>query len=215
MWELFCLEIRLKRATRVQDGPVFTVFRKGILMRSWTGIALLIFIGLGMAACQLAVPLEPAQEDRIKPTSSTGAYPGEKQVGTPAPTDAVEPTVAETPEPSPSGISSTTPGELAPVGTVVTPDGPAQKMIDLAKAQLVRKLSIPLDNISLFEAAITSWPDSSLGCPRSGFAYSQVITPGYRILLEAKGQTYSFHTDTLEQVILCDARGPDEIFPTP
>jgi hypothetical protein len=51
------------------------------------------------------------------------------------------------------------------------------------------------------------WPDASLGCPQPGMMYAQVITPGYRVVLEAEGQTYEYHTDEGRFVVLCD-NGP-------
>jgi len=51
-----------------------------------------------------------------------------------------------------------------------------------------------------------SWSDTSLGCPRPGMFYAQVITPGYLITLEVKGEKYEYHTD-LERIILCREEG--------
>jgi hypothetical protein len=33
--------------------------------------------------------------------------------------------------------------------------------------------------------------------------YLQVITPGYRVILEAQGKQYTYHTDTRRQVVPC------------
>jgi len=46
-------------------------------------------------------------------------------------------------------------------------------------------------------------------------SYAQVETPGYMILLEAGGQSYNYHTDAIETVVLCDAKAPGEIFLPP
>jgi len=48
------------------------------------------------------------------------------------------------------------------------------------------------------------WSDASLGCPKPGFAYAQVITPGYRIVLTAGQQQYEYHTDKSRAVVLCE-----------
>lgn len=96
-----------------------------------------------------------------------------------------------------------------------TPDPSAEKMVTLAKEHLSRKLGIAVEKISLFDVEPVQWPDGSLGCPRSGMIYTQAVTPGFRISLEATGQVFSYHTDSANQVILCEARPPDEIYPTP
>jgi hypothetical protein len=45
----------------------------------------------------------------------------------------------------------------------------------------------------------TDRADPSLGCPKPGLMYPQMITPGYRIVLDAQGTTYEFHTDASGQ----------------
>ena len=39
------------------------------------------------------------------------------------------------------------------------------------------------------------WSDASLGCPQEGFAYAQVITPGYKLLYSLGGADYAVHTN--------------------
>ena len=97
----------------------------------------------------------------------------------------------------------------------VNPDPNAQRMIQLAKESLARKFKINEDQIFLFSVESMTWPDASLGCPQAGTIYAQVITPGFQILFEAIGQSYSYHTDNIDRVILCQIHPPDNIFPTP
>ncbi len=97
----------------------------------------------------------------------------------------------------------------------LNPDSKAPKMIRLAKESLARKFKISEDQINLFSVEAMVWPDASLGCTQSGIIYAQVATPGFQILLEAMGQSFSYHTDDTERVILCDIRPPDNIFLPP
>jgi hypothetical protein len=39
------------------------------------------------------------------------------------------------------------------------------------------------------------WSDTSIGCPEPDRGYSDVIVPGFRIILEYEGQKYEFHTN--------------------
>jgi hypothetical protein len=64
--------------------------------------------------------------------------------------------------------------------------------------------------VTLVASEATEWPDSGLGCPSPDALYLTVITPGYRITLEAEGQTYVYHTDRLENVVLCVDGRPAE-----
>lgn len=83
---------------------------------------------------------------------------------------------------------------------------PQTAMVTLAKQDLAERLEIDVADVEVVEAEEMQWPDTSLGCPASDGAYLQVLTPGYRITLEAEGETYDYHTDTSQNVILC---GPD------
>ncbi|MEZ4864798.1 MAG: hypothetical protein R3C14_26030 [Caldilineaceae bacterium] len=94
-------------------------------------------------------------------------------------------------------------------------DEAAMPLVALASEHLASKLSIPVDQIFVFTVEPMTWPDSNLGCPQSGLAAAQVETPGYSILLEAGGKTYNYHTDAVDRVILCEARGPGEIYNPP
>lgn len=91
----------------------------------------------------------------------------------------------------------------------MTAEETMQKMISLAKASLAQKLGVSDDSISLAGAEHTLWSDSSLGCPRKGVMYLQVITPGYTISLEAGGQVYIYHTDETQNIVFCPAVLPD------
>jgi hypothetical protein len=56
----------------------------------------------------------------------------------------------------------------------------------------------------LAETRELAWLDASLGCPKLSVLNIQVVTDGYRILLDANRTSYENHTDTGEQAILCE-----------
>jgi hypothetical protein len=117
------------------------------------------------------------------------------------------PTLILTPDPSMNTKTSPTDSsELDPA---------AMKMAEKAREHLVKKFKLSSEQISVFSVQKATWPDAGLGCPQEGMSYAQVETPGYMILLEAGGQTYNYHTDAAENVILCDAKAPGEIFLPP
>jgi hypothetical protein len=87
----------------------------------------------------------------------------------------------------------------------MTPIAPGlQDLVEKSKEDLAKRLSITVAEINLAEAAEVIWPDSSLGCPQEGMLYTQVLTPGYLILLEYANNKYEYHA----------GRGPDFIFCT-
>jgi hypothetical protein len=79
-----------------------------------------------------------------------------------------------------------------------------QSLIEKAKLDLTRRLSISVTQISLVEVTEVEWSDSSLDCPQADMAYLQVITPGYRILLDANTQVYEYHSNKDAYVIYCE-----------
>ncbi len=79
--------------------------------------------------------------------------------------------------------------------------------VALARQQLTSKAAVQDGEISVVSVEEVEWRDSSLGCPEPEMMYMQVITPGYRITLEAQGRRYTYHSDLGQQVILCE-KGP-------
>jgi len=77
-------------------------------------------------------------------------------------------------------------------------------MGELARSALARELALAETDIAVVAVEDTEWRDSSLGCPKPGMNYLQVITPGYKITLEAQGQRYEYHSDTNRRVVRCD-----------
>lgn len=114
-----------------------------------------------------------------------------------------------TPEPqSPTPLSPTATGELSPTpGPTTESTSPAPQVVDVVRQVLAQQKGIGTEEILVVEVEKMDWPDSCLGLDIPGMACAQVITPGYRVTLEAGGQEYVFHTDeTGSQVRL--ASGP-------
>ena len=100
-------------------------------------------------------------------------------------------------------------------GKTATPDPNVQKLVQLAVEDLSKELQTGTDGIQVSSIQAVVWPDPSLGCPKLGILYAQVVTPGYIIVLEAAGKEYSYHTDGSITVILCPDGGLPELIVTP
>lgn len=125
------------------------------------------------------------------------------------PTNTPEPTLrTEIVEPI-SPILPVSPVVLTGQSTVSTTNNSAQPILgsEEALASAIKDLSEQTgsspDEIILVSIEAVEWSDSSLGCPQEGFMYAQVITPGYKIVLETQGQQYNYHTDQTTNVVLC------------
>jgi hypothetical protein len=79
-----------------------------------------------------------------------------------------------------------------------------EPLIEKAREDMAKRLSIAAAQIDLVEATEVDWPDTSLGCPQPEMAYAEVITPGYLIILSAQGINFDYHTDQVATLVLCD-----------
>jgi len=68
----------------------------------------------------------------------------------------------------------------------------AQRVVALAKSDLAKRLGI--DSSAILKVEPVEWPDSCLGCASPDTACAQVITPGFRIVLEAIGEEWVYHS---------------------
>ncbi|HEX2989368.1 MAG TPA: hypothetical protein VHO49_01760 [Anaerolineales bacterium] len=67
---------------------------------------------------------------------------------------------------------------------------------------VAQNLGLAAEQIRLVSAEAVEWPDSCLGITTEGIACAQVITSGYRIILDAAGRQVVYHTNEDGTVIL-------------
>jgi hypothetical protein len=99
--------------------------------------------------------------------------------------------------------SSSAPEPAAPT-RAGTPPAPTETPIPAAvaaQAALATKLGVAEDQITIVSAERVEWPDACLGAATEGELCAQVITPGYRIVLETGGKEYEAQTDESGQVV--------------
>ena len=88
-----------------------------------------------------------------------------------------------------------------------------QRLADLAKQDLGARLGVEPAAIEVLQADYVTWRDSSLGCPRPGYQYLQVLTNGSRIRLSAAKQVFQYHSGDNRPPFLCEK--PSTIGPLP
>ena len=142
--------------------------------------------------------------------ASGGSEPEASRTSSPAssPADTTTPATDST-EPA---VDSTTPGSTDPVATPtsmaldVGDVGPtARRLVDLAVADLVERFDLadsasPIEVVTVEEV---TWRDSSIGCPMKDMQYTQVLTPGTRIVLQHDGTTFSYHAASGRDPFYC------------
>ena len=82
------------------------------------------------------------------------------------------------PADAPGGVAAERPAKVA--------SGPEAIAISIVAAET----GLPPDQFNVISSEAVNFSDASLGCPQPGMAYPQVITPGYRVLVEGNGQNF-------------------------
>ena len=83
-------------------------------------------------------------------------------------------------------------------GTNINPgeDSQIARVESAARKHLSDEQSINGSVADLARVERVDWPNTSLGCPKEGLAYAQVITPGYRLVFDYAGASYDVHSNT-------------------
>lgn len=93
-----------------------------------------------------------------------------------------------------------------------TPGAPTPREVSPAHLAAIRTLADSLglqtNRVVLIRAEATDWPDGCLGVRRAGVMCTRAVTPGFRIVLEAEGVHYEYHTNADGSLVLPDAGGP-------
>jgi hypothetical protein len=67
--------------------------------------------------------------------------------------------------------------------------------LDEARRQLSDSLGMPEAQVSVERVERVEWPDACLGAASDHEVCAQVITPGFRVVLGARGGEYVYHSD--------------------
>jgi hypothetical protein len=91
------------------------------------------------------------------------------------------------------------------LGSESSSNAEAQAAIDAALHDAAGRLSLATGagDIHVQQVEARQWPDSSLGCPRQGVMYSQVVTPGYLVVVSAAGKQLEYHADSRGRIVFC------------
>lgn len=73
---------------------------------------------------------------------------------------------------------------------------------DAAVDALSKNLDLDAGEIEIVSVEAVEWPDACLGITQDGVACAQVITPGYKIILETGGKQVEYHTDETGSVVV-------------
>ncbi len=79
--------------------------------------------------------------------------------------------------------------------------GDEPEIVMITKKYMASQFNFEISEINLVEYEKIQWPDGCLGISEPDVMCTQAIVPGYRVILEKGGETYSFRTDESGQMI--------------
>ncbi|NTU82248.1 MAG: hypothetical protein HGA45_23195 [Chloroflexales bacterium] len=187
-------------------------------IRSWAAV-IVGAAALGLGGCgQSVVRVDLAPTATAAPATST---PRATPTTAPSPSPSAppaSPTATATSSPTPGAQGATTrplptatgaaPAPRPTTAQGAPPEGssagqaPPELLAELV-ADLAARTGAPADAIVEVASEAVEWPDSSLGCPQPGQSYLQVITPGYRVLLQSGDTVYDYRAAERGFFFLC------------
>jgi hypothetical protein len=156
-----------------------------VLIATLLILLIAILTGCSSAAAPVAPTPAPPLETVIAPTPTVAPAPTASAVNTPAAARAAP---------------GSTPSAIVPAV--------AQPAVTAAAADLANRLGVATSAIGVVEVTSATWPNGALGCPKPGIMYSQIVTPGYRIILASGGRNYEYHSGRGSNVVSCAPTGP-------
>jgi hypothetical protein len=78
---------------------------------------------------------------------------------------------------------------------LITIDPIAEDILRLVQGRVANELDLSTRHVQLVDIRAVTWPDTSLGCPKSEQNYTKVGIEGYRIVVSAGETEYIFHSD--------------------
>ncbi|HEY0683510.1 MAG TPA: hypothetical protein VGD45_14340 [Steroidobacter sp.] len=77
------------------------------------------------------------------------------------------------------------------------------QLLAIFQDDLARRALVKHEAITVVSATEQQWSDGAMGCPQPGQMYTQMIVPGYRVVLQAAGNKYSYHSDRRGNFVVC------------
>jgi hypothetical protein len=116
--------------------------------------------------------------------------------------------IGSTPPPqSPPPLGSPPPASpVSDLGPASSPTPDAQAVIAAVQQAAADQVGLSPADVHVQQVEAHQWGDSSLGCPRPGLLYSQVVTDGFLVVVTAADKTLEYHSDARGRVVLCQVR---------
>lgn len=67
-------------------------------------------------------------------------------------------------------------------------------LLDQVRADAAQRAGVAPADVQVVSSTAQTWGDGSLGCPKPGEAYIQMLVDGFQIFVQAGGRTYDYRT---------------------
>lgn len=67
--------------------------------------------------------------------------------------------------------------------------------VENARADVAQRQNVPVSDVKVISSEPVDWSDACLGIQQPNVMCAQVITPGYKVVLEVNGKQYEYHTN--------------------
>lgn len=109
--------------------------------------------------------------------------------------DIATPTLSQTPSPKPTSIIS--PNVQPKAGEV------PEKILEEIFADLMERTGAESEEIQIVKAEAVTWQDGSLGCPKPGELYIQILIKGFWVVLRVGSVEYDYRASESGDWKLC------------
>lgn len=79
----------------------------------------------------------------------------------------------------------------------------AAPAVDAAMQAAAAQLGVSPDQLQVTQVQSQQFNDASLGCAQPGQQYSQIVTPGFVVVITGGGHQLEYHTDMRGHAVLC------------
>jgi hypothetical protein len=167
------------------------------------GVVLFLF---GLVLCLLTGCAQAIIPDRSEPEATLPV----ESISPPTfqPNSSLNASLSEMPTPQTQVLRVT---EMKNTSSEASFDPALQPLVEQAMQDLALRLEIPVEQINLLEVRQVNWPDSSLGCPQPGTAYTQAPQEGLLIRLGVGREMYFYHSGENQIPFLCE--GTSQVLP--
>jgi hypothetical protein len=173
-----------------------------MVIRYLTATLLLVFAtAVILAGCASTATSQPGDQDGPTDLPASGESPDQQENETteePAAEtpDRLEVRLTQTPAAGPERVEIP---EIEPM----TGEVPSEIMEEILD-DLVERSGAEAGEIKVLRAEAVVWNDGSLGCPKPGEAYIQVLVTGYWVIVQVEGVEYDYRTSDSGHFKLCE-----------